>query len=737
MSLIIVESPTKARTFNRIFKQKKLDDKYHVFATLGHFRDLPSDSIAINYDKNFKPEYKIIDGKGKVLTQLKELKNEHDEIIFATDPDREGEAISYHAAYVLGFLKEKWPEILETEGLKLKRIVFHEITPKALEEALANPTELRIDLVKAQQARRILDRIVGYELSPLLWKKTGKNWLSAGRVQTVALRLVVEREKEIKSFNTEPFYQVLAQFKDLETLFKAKLIRKDGEPFERKTKIQLFDGEYEYSKTTITQSNVQEIEKALREDTYTITDIKEDIIQRFPPPPLTTSLLQQSAYQKLGYPSKLTMRIAQQLYEKGLITYHRTDSFNLSAQFVFRAMDFIKEKYGAQYALEKPRNYKTKSKMAQEAHEAIRPTKLDQDKEKLKKLSDNQKKVYDLIFERALATQMKEAEIKKTVVTIQSTTNYEFESEVQQVLFDGFLKILQPSFVERNSSTPTFHKGAKVNLEELEMQENQTKHPPRYNEASLIKTLEEKGIGRPSTYASILSLIIDKHYIEREGRYLIPTKVGDGISDYLALAFPQLFDLNFTAAMENSLDEIAEGEKKLLDVLNGFYTPFVKELEIRKQDTSKIDVDEHIEEKCPNCAGELTIKYSKWGKFYACSNYPKCKYIKSIPKYIANSRCAKCSSPLVARYSKSGKKFFGCSNYPECNYVAWSLAQARNPEKFTEQIEAADKRRAEKEASGETKKTIKKAPAKKTKAKKTTVKKTAKKTVKKSTTAKK
>lgn len=739
MSLILVESPTKARTFNRILKMKGKDGEYTVYATMGHFRDLPGDKIAIDYSNDFMPEYQIMEGKEKVLDQLDKLKKEHDEIIFATDPDREGEAISYHAAHILGFLDDKWPNITIKDGKKLKRIVFHEITPKALEEALAHPEELRIDLVKAQQARRILDRIVGYELSPLLWKKTGKNWLSAGRVQTVALRLVVEREKEIKAFNAEPYFQVYGDFNDTSKTFKAKLVKHNGEQFEKKTKLTLFDGEYEYTKTSITQSNVQQIEQELRDDTYKITDVKEDMTNRFPPPPLTTSLLQQASYQRYGFPSKLTMRIAQQLYEKGLITYHRTDSFNLSAQFVFGAKDFITEKYGAEYALEKPRGFKTKSKMAQEAHEAIRPTRLNQDKEKLKKLVANQLKLYQLIFDRALVTQMKEAEIKKTTVTLEGEKGYTFESETQQVMFDGFLKVLQPGFVEKNSAPHNFEKGKQVKLEDLELQENQTKHPPRYNEASLIKTLEEKGIGRPSTYASIISLIIDKHYIEREGRYLQPTKVGDGISDYLAKAFPDLFSLDFTAQMENNLDAIAEGETEMIKLLKDFYTPFKEELEKGKVDNVKIDVDEEITERCPNCDGALTIKYSKWGKFYACSNYPKCKYIKSIPRYIQNSKCAKCGAPMTSRFSKGGKKFFGCSRYPDCKYVAWSLDQARNPEKYAEQIAASEERLRQKEEdikNGVYKEPVKEKKATKAK-KKTTKRKTTKKSTKKTAPKKK
>ncbi len=745
MALIIVESPTKARTFNRILKQKELDSQYEVFATMGHFRDLPPTSMAIDFEHQFRPEYEVMDSKQKVVDKLRDLQKEHDEIIFATDPDREGEAISYHAAYALGYLTERWPEIITHEGIPLKRIVFHEITPKALEEALSHPTEIRLDLVKAQQARRILDRIVGYQLSPLLWKKTGKNWLSAGRVQSVALRLVVEREKEIQQFASEPYYQVYGMFgKDSEP-FRAKLVTKDGEPFEQKTKITLFDGEYEYTKTSLTEQNVKAVEAELNADKYTISAVSEETQQRFPPPPFTTSLLQQSAYQRYNFSSKMTMRLAQQLYEKGLISYHRTDSFNLSAGFVFKAKDYIAQTHGPEYALEKPRGFRTKSKMAQEAHEAIRPTKLDQDPAKIKKLTSQQSKLYQMIHDRSVATQMKEAEIKKTTVTVTGSKGYAFESEFLQVTFDGFLKVLQPGYVERHRQAFSFEEGTPINLQELELQENQTKHPPRYNEASLIKTLEEKGIGRPSTYASIISLIIDKHYLERESRALIPTKVGNGIAGYLAEAFPDILSLTFTAEMEDSLDQIAEGETDMITLLTEFYGPFEKDLAKRQNDTEKLDVDEVVEEPCPDCGGKLTIKYSKFGKFYACTNYPKCRYIKSIPKLLANSRCGKCGAPMAIRSSKSGKRFFGCSTYPDCDYVAWSLKQARDPEGFAKEQEekkAAAPKRVAKPKSATTRKTAgtrkkaagtKTTTAKKRATSKTTTKKTA--TTKKATTS--
>ena len=367
MALIIVESPTKARTFNRILEGKD----YFVFATLGHFRDLPVKKIAIDYDNNFKPDYEIAEAKQKVVDQLKKLAADHKEIILATDLDREGESISYHVAYTLGKIKENWPNLEIEDGLK--RIVFHEITASALKDALEHPTVLRLNLVKAQQSRRILDRIVGYELSPLLWKKTGKNWLSAGRVQTVALRLIVEREKEIKKFKLEDYYQIYGMFADI----KAKLVSLNDILYEQKTTIPLFSGDYTYTKTSISKENVEPLKQDLVGDQYSVAQVSEEQIKRYPPPPFTTSLLQQDAFYKFGFSSKMTMRVAQGLYERGLITYHRTDSFNLSTSFVFKAKDYIGKTYGAEYALEKPRFFKTRSRMAQEAHEAIRPPRLE------------------------------------------------------------------------------------------------------------------------------------------------------------------------------------------------------------------------------------------------------------------------------------------------------------------------------------------------------------------------
>ncbi|MEK7495224.1 MAG: type I DNA topoisomerase [Patescibacteria group bacterium] len=686
MALIIVESPTKARTFNYILKSsasaKATADKennYFVFASMGHIRDLPKSKIAIDYEHDFKPDLEPILNKEKVITQLKKLATENQEIILATDQDREGEAISYHIAYILGYINEDWPNIGFKEGVSLKRIVFHEITSKALTEALANPETLRLDLVKAQMARRILDRIVGYELSPLLWKKTGKNWLSAGRVQTVALRLIVEREKEIKLFKTEEYYQVFGLF---DSEIKAKLISKDKVVYEQKTTIKLFAGDYVFTKTSINKDNIELIKQDCLNDKFKVLDVEESTAPRYPMPPYTTSLLQQDAYYKNGFSSKQTMRLAQDLYERGLITYHRTDSFNLSARFVFPAKEYIEKKYGKEYALERPRGFRTRSRSAQEAHEAIRPTKLLEMKAAFKgkkesKLTLNHQRLYTLIFNRAIATQMKEASIKTVKTEIISDKNYLFESEQQQVVFDGFLKIFDPYYVTNHQTVIKLEKGVKIGIKTLEEKALLSKAPPRYNEASLIRTLEEKGIGRPSTYAMIISLIQMKNYTEKDGRYFIPTSIGTSICDYLSSSFPTIFDLSYTANLEDGLDRIANKQEDYIKLLKDFYTPFKKELEVRKEDSSILKIEDDVKGICPEDGGNLISRFSRFGKFIACANYPKCKYTKSIVKVVKNRKCPTCGGDVVVKFTKSKKRFYGCGNYPKCKWSTWSLAVAK------------------------------------------------------------
>ena len=609
----------------------------------------------------------------KIVSQLKNLAKENDEIILATDPDREGESIAYHIAYLLGFYQEKWPNFLNNnKEKKLKRIVFHEITKKALEESLNSPSEIRLPLVKAQITRRLLDRIVGYELSPLLWKKIGKNWLSAGRVQTIALRLIVEREKEIKNFLIEEFYRIKGLFEIKKNDIEAKLITFHNQLVEKKEILNLFAGPYQFSKTIINKKNVEEVVKELKNDSYKILEINEEIIYRYPPPPFITSTLQQEAFYRFGFSSKMTMKLAQDLFEQGYITYHRTDSFNLSTNFVFRAKEYIENIFGKEYALEKPRGYKNKSKLAQEAHEAIRPTRLEEIDNKAE-LTVNHLKLYKLIFDRGVATQMKEAKIKTIKIIIGSDLGNTFLSESQIVIFDGFLKLLQPDFSKRNYYPKDISVKEKANLLEIKPILSTTQPPSRYNEASLIKVLEEKGIGRPSTYSSILSTIQNRYYVEKESRYFKPTKLGEVIVDYLSKAFFNIFQIDFTAKMEDKLDEITREKVDFVNLLSDFYLPFFSILKTEKENKQVIDVEEEIKENCQQCGASLIVRYSRFGKFFACSRYPDCKFTKSFYQKVAEKKCPKCGADIVIKFSKKKKRFYSCANWPKCDYVTWKL----------------------------------------------------------------
>lgn len=672
MNLIIVESPTKARTFNRYLK----GEDYFVFATMGHIRDLPENDLAVDYSNNFFPRYQIIKNKEKIVKALQNLGERNNQIILATDLDREGESIAYHTAYLLGFIEENWPDfkIRENKNKKLSRIIFHEITPSAIKSALQNPIQLRKNLIKAQQARRILDRIVGYELSPLLWKKIGKNWLSAGRVQTVALRLIVEREKEIENFQQKEFYDIYGYFNksgnnDLDNHIKAKLIKKDEIDIYQKETLKLFAGEYSFSYSIIDEKELESIKNQLIEDNFIVKNIEEKIEKSFPPPPFITSSLQQEAFYHFGFSSKLTMKLAQDLYENGLITYHRTDSFNISSGFIFKARDYIKNNFGENYLSETIRSYKTKSKLAQEAHEAIRPTTLT---EKINFKSIRHKKLYQLIFNRSIATQMKEAYYKVFEIEIKSDKNFIFKSIIKELDFDGFLRILNPK-IKNKKTNLSIKKGDKLFLIKLEDKKNYTSPPPRYNDATLIKVLEEKGIGRPSTYAAILSLIQEKYYVEKNNRYFIPTQLGKSISDYLSRSFSEIFDLNFTANLENQLDNIADGKAEFIFTISNFFQKFKKILENEKKNKETINVEEKINEKCPLCRGDLIIRYSKFGKFIACNNFPQCKFTKPFLNFIKDKVCPRCGGRIVVKLTKTKKKFYSCENYPKCNYAVWKL----------------------------------------------------------------
>ncbi len=664
MSIIIVESPTKARTFSYLFKNKN----YQIFSTFGHIRDLPKNKIGIDYLHHFYPQYELIKSKKLIVSRIKEALKKDKEIILATDPDREGESISHHLLYLLGYVEQEWPEIVLKKN-NFKRVVFHEITKSAITDALSHPIHIRTDLVKAQMTRRILDRIVGYELSPVLWRKTGKNWLSAGRVQTAALRLIVEREKDVRQFVSEKFWVIEALF---ENNLQGKLVKINNEMIEIKNELKLFDGSYTFTKTNINDVKKEQIVKDLSDDVFFIDKIEKKENIKFPPPPFTTSLLQQQAFNRLNFSTKLTMKLAQDLYENGLITYHRTDSFNLSTKFLFGAKNYIIKKYGKEYALEKPRNYKTKSKLAQEAHEAIRPTTFDESPSKLNSLTKNHRRLYQLIFKRSLATQMKEAKIEEIFIDILSQKGYLFNTRKEHVLFDGFLVLEKEKRKNKEEDFKNLLLKEKepILLKEVIPLEKNTQPPLRYTEASLIKSLEEKGIGRPSTYAMIISLINQRNYVEKKARYFIPTVVGESICQFLVDQFPQIFDLQFTAQMEDALDQIANNKKDQIVLLKDFYQTLITQKE-KIDFQKKLRVEEVSSEKCPVCHNPLLIRYSKYGKFLACSNYPQCRFTKKINYYLEGATCTKCGGKIIIKFSKKGKKFYGCENYPKCDFSSW------------------------------------------------------------------
>lgn len=676
MKLIIVESPTKAKTFNSFLKGKE----YYVEATFGHIRDLPDKKIAVDVEAGYKPDYEISSKKKTVVATLKKLAKTADSIILATDSDREGEAISYHIAYLLGLIKENWPGH-EFKSIKnVKRIVFHEITKNAFEEALKNPQSLNFNLVDSQQARRILDRLVGYTLSPLLWKKIGKGWLSAGRVQTVALRFIVEREKEIEAFSKEPFYKVVGLFGESKTdeVLETRLLAKNNEKYEKKIKMKLFDGDYSYTTSSIGENNKDALDKDVRSDVYHVSEIAENVSKRNPNPPFTTSTLQQEASRRFGTSAKMIMRLAQNLYEHGFITYHRTDSLFLSDKFLNEAEQFIAKTYGQAYKAASRRTFKTKSKGAQEAHEAIRPTQLIPDiTGKNPSLTPGHIRLYNLIFNRAVGSQMREAEVKTVKIKILGKKGYLFETSFETIIFDGFMK-LTPAKEDKKILKNVPIQGAPIDLKQLDFQATETQAPPRYNEASLIKTLEEAGIGRPSTYAPTISVIQDRNYVEKKENRFFPTLLGKTVCDYLASAFASFFAVDFTARMESGLDEIADGKKEMVGFLDYYYKPFAKIVSQEKEKNTHINIQEKTGEMCPTCGKELVFRYSKFGKFYACSGYPDCKFTKPFFETI-ETPCPKCGSKIIVKLTRKKKKFYGCSNYPTCDFAAWKLYQIPKP----------------------------------------------------------
>jgi DNA topoisomerase-1 len=651
-TLVIVESPTKAKTISKF-----LGKGFKVESSFGHVRDLPKSKMGVEIEGGtFEPTYTVPRTSSKQVKKLKELAKKSDEIIFATDEDREGEAISWHLAHILDIAPEK-----------AKRMVFHEITKSAIEEALKSPRPLDQKLVDAQQARRVLDRLVGYELSPFLWKKVARG-LSAGRVQSVAVRLVVEREREIEAFKAEEYWTLEALFGQ-EHVVSSKLYSIDAK------RLQKLDLK--------TKEQVDEILENLKGATYHIANIAKKEAKRTPPAPFTTSTLQQKSNSALGYSSKQTMRLAQQLYEgidlgdagsHGLITYMRTDSTNLSQKFSAEATEFVQKTYGGDYALDKPRLYKKKSKGAQEAHEAIRPTDPNRTPESIATfLTPTQLKLYTLIWKRAVATQMAEARLNKTTVDIEAK-QYVFRATGQTMIFDGWLK-LYPQAV-KEEMLPELKEKEAIDCKDLNPEQHFTEPPARYSDATLVKALEEHGIGRPSTYAPTIGTIESRRYVERtENKRLKPTDIGILVNDLLVEHFSDIVDYDFTAQVEENLDAIAEGKKDWKPIISTFYHPFHENLMKKTDELSKKELtEEATDEVCEKCGSPMVIKMGRYGKFMACSNYPECKHTKptgeeaKLEQALSNETCENCGKPMAVKHGRFGP-FLGCTGYPECKTI--------------------------------------------------------------------
>lgn len=667
MKLVIVESPTKARTITKF-----LSKGFTVRSSFGHVRDLPKSDMGIDIEHNFKPHYVTPTKARPKVIELKKLAEKASSVILASDEDREGEAISWHLVEALGLNKKnKKP---------YSRIVFHEITKSAIEKALENPREIDLNLVDAQQARRILDRLVGYELSPFLWKKIRRG-LSAGRVQSVALRLIVEREREIEKFKAEEFWTISAklQKKTSDEIVEANLLEKNGKKLEETIILKLFSGEYKTKKSILTTEKLaKEIVAELEKAKYTVFSVEEKEVQRNAPAPFTTSTLQQAAISNYGFSAKQTMMTAQKLYEEGYITYMRTDSMNLSLESLMSARKVIEKEFGKKYALESPRYFKTKSKGAQEAHEAIRPTYLEKNpNELLPILEPNQYKLYKLIWNRTIACQMQNAKLSsmKTDIIAKSEKNeYLLRANGSTIIFDGFLKVYESKAAAAETFLPKLKKGDLLDAKEIIPTQKSTQAPPRYNEATLVKIMEEYGIGRPSTYAPTISTIIERKYVDKnEEKRLFPLEIGLLVNDLLVEHFPQIVGVDFTATIEKSFDEISEGQKKWVPVIREFYHPFHELLEEKTKTVKK--EEEKLDRKCPDCNdGELVMKFGRFGKFIACSNYPTCKYTEKTAaeqeedKQSAGIICDKCGAPMMVKRGRFGA-FLGCSKYPECKNI--------------------------------------------------------------------
>lgn len=643
-TLVIVESPSKAKTIG-----KYLGSRYNVIASVGHVRDLPKSKLGIDIDDNFEPQYISIRGKGDLIKSLKKEASKASKVYLATDPDREGEAISWHLAFLLGLDPEE-----------ACRIEFNEITKDTIKEAIKHPRKINMGLVDAQQARRVLDRLVGYQISPLLWRKVRKG-LSAGRVQSAALKIICDREREIEKFEPKEFWNIIAEFKKGKK-FQAKLAEANGKKILVENKAQ--------NDNIIKKLNLGE---------FIVSDVKEKIRMQKPYPPFTTSSLQQDAGNKLNFNAKKTMMIAQQLYEgvdvkgrgtTGLITYLRTDSVRVSDAAKQAAKELIVSKFGAEYSANNV--FSNKKKDIQDAHEAIRPAIIELEPELIKdSLTADQFKLYKLIWNRFMASQMSQSKSNSMQVSIANGI-YGFKANGSELLFDGFRRLYNTADDEGAKLLPSLEKDEKLKAESLKGEQSFTQPPARYTEASLVKELEDKDIGRPSTYAPIVSTLTERKYVGREKKALKPTELGFLVNDLMEEYFKDIVDAGFTANMENRLDDVEVGSQKWKDLISEFYGPFKKELDIADSAIEKIVVEDvPTGELCELCGKPMVIKAGRFGDFIACSGYPECKNTKPIIKTIG-VKCPNCGKDIVARKSKRGRLFYGCSGYPECKTVFWN-----------------------------------------------------------------
>lgn len=647
--LVIVESPAKAKTIG-----KYLGKNYVVEASMGHVRDLPKSKLGVDIEKNYEPKYITIRGKGELLEKLRKAAKKSEKVYLATDPDREGEAISWHLA-----------KILKIDENETCRIEFNEITKTAIKAAIKVPRKINLNLVNAQQGRRILDRLVGYEISPILWRKI-KWGLSAGRVQSVALRVICDREKEISDFQSKEYWTIEC------TLNK----NSDNKSFVVKLT------SYNNKKIEITNEvESKEIINKLENGKFLVKKVKNSSRTKNPLPPFITSTLQQDAYKKLNYSTKRTMSIAQQLYEGvdvkghgaiGLITYMRTDSVRVASEAQDTAKKFLIEKFGDSYVPEIPRVFKSK-KNIQDAHEAIRPTYVELTPSVIKEnLKNEQYKLYNLIWNRYLASQMSSCILNTTSIDVENG-EYNLKASGSSIKFDGFMKVYEYTTEEDNETTnfPQLSQSEELTQKLIEGKQHFTQPPAKFSEATLVKTLEDNGIGRPSTYAPTVSTLLGRRYIEREKRTLKPTELGIIVNNIVSEYFKQIVDVEFTAEMESKLDNVEEGKETWNNIVDEFFKPLKIAIDVAEKEISKITIEDKVSEiECDKCGKFMVIKHGRFGDFLACPGYPECKNTKPIVEEL-NVQCPKCDGKVLVRKSRKGKKFFGCSNYPNCDFVSW------------------------------------------------------------------